>query len=119
MSACSRCRITEDSLVREDREGSGPAFAWDDVLLRPRRHPLSAPLQRGVHLLPPPVPAALSGRLATPLPRGRGYGFTTFCVGNGAGEVVPLGRWRVICGKGPLNPYTWPRTFWFQPVSTL
>jgi len=30
---------------------------------------------------------------------------------------VLLGRWRDICGRGPLSPGTWPRTVWFRPDS--
>ena len=34
-------------------------------------------------------------------------------------QVVPLCRWPDICGRGPLTPHTWPRTFWSKPISTF
>jgi hypothetical protein len=81
--------------------------------------PLSALLPGGFRLLPRPLPAVPSARLTAHFPLRGGYGFTTFRRRNRAGSVVPRGRWRVLCGRGPLNPGTWPLPFWFKPISSF
>jgi hypothetical protein len=52
-------------------EGSLPGFPWG-------LQPLSGPLQAGLRLLPPPLPAALSAHLTMRFPLREGYGLTTF-----------------------------------------
>ena len=32
---------------------------------------------------------------------------------------MPLSRWRLIRGGETLTPRTWPRTFWFKPISSF
>ena len=68
-----------DRLVKFSRderpEGSQPAFAWGDVA---EAQPLSAPLQSGVRLLPPPLPALRWARLAACFPDWAQDGLTTF-----------------------------------------
>jgi hypothetical protein len=55
---------------------------WGDVA---DAQPLSAPLQRGLRLLPHPLPAAPTGRLATSLPGGQDNGLTMFRINTRAG----------------------------------
>src|SRR5262249_36486560 len=51
-----------------------------------RLPPLSGPLQTGIRLLPPPLPAAPSAGLAVGFPLREDYGLTTFRGGNGVGR---------------------------------
>src|SRR5262249_30358635 len=69
--------VGQGSLVTEDQREVCPLARG---VMLPEAQPLSAPLQDGLRLFPPPLPAALSGRLTTPLAaRGQqGNGLTTF-----------------------------------------
>ena len=83
--------------------------------------PLSGPLPVGLRFLPPPVPAALSGHLTTPLAvQGQqGNGLTTFRRWNGRGWFRP----RLFAGGAPSAPGEFgapgpdPMPFWPKPDS--
>jgi hypothetical protein len=82
--------------------------------------PLSSPLQVGIRLLPPPLPAAPSVGLAACLPpQGRATGLPR------SADVTERVRSCLWAGGAPsaagerCSPSTWPRTFWSRPVSTL
>src|SRR5712691_11626303 len=94
-------------LVRYSRDerpdGSQPAFAWGPV---PRRaQPLSHLLPMGIRLLRPPLPAALSARLAARFPWREHDGLTKFRLRNRMGEALPIHRW---CSM-PMSRDTSPR----------
>src|SRR5262245_15557424 len=110
--SCCHLLVPFGQLVRVSRdgrpEGSQPACAVRGTT------PLSAPLPGGRCFLPPPLPAPPSAPLAICFAVRGGCGFPPFRRRLGVGKVVPLGRWRVICGRGPLSPGTWPRTLLVQ-----
>jgi len=81
-----------------------------------RLQPLSTPLQGGLRFLPDPLRAVPSAPLRAAFPCGRTTRLPRFVSSICVGWVVPLRRWRDICGRGQNSPYTWPRTFWFKPV---
>jgi hypothetical protein len=55
-------------------------------------------------LLPHPTPAALSAPLAVRFPLREDNEVSSFTFWISGGRVVPLGRWRVIRGRGTLKP---------------
>jgi hypothetical protein len=63
--------VSHGSLVTEDRREGSPLAGG--VMFQP----LSGPLQAGLRLLPAPLPAAPSARLAARFPLRGGYGLTT------------------------------------------
>ena len=73
-----------DAVIEAERpDGSQPAFAWGPV---PRRgEPLSHLLPMGIRLLRPPLPAALSARLAARFPWREHDGLTKFRLRNRMG----------------------------------
>src|SRR5262245_15233886 len=78
------------NLSREERpEGSLLAFARSDVA---RAQLLSIPLQDGLRLLPPPVPAVPWARLTGCLPHGKNDGLTVFRFCASVGKVRPFRR---------------------------
>src|SRR5262249_20209474 len=97
-------------------EGSRPGFPAGPT-------PLSGLLQVGVRFLPHPVPASLRRAWRLAVPRGRPLreddGLTPFLVWTGAGSVVPLDRWHVVCAGGTLSPRTWPPALWPALISIL
>jgi hypothetical protein len=107
--------VGRGSLVTEDRREVGALSGG--VMLQP----LSGPLPTGVGLLPNPLPAASSGRLAAPVPGvtpGRD-GFTTFRVRDRIGRC----GWCLYAG-GPTSArgeFGAPRPghvpFWSKPDS--
>src|SRR6516164_10358970 len=80
ISACLPESVGQGSLVMKDQREVCRLSPWSDVAARAQL--LSAPLQDGLRLLPPPLPAAPSARLAACFPIrlscGRYDGLTTF-----------------------------------------
>src|ERR1700738_2238026 len=72
--------VGQDSLVTKDQREVCRLSPWGDVAAKAQ--PLSAPLQSGFRLLPPPLPAGSSAPLAVcfpgPLPVQGDDGLTTF-----------------------------------------
>src|SRR5205809_7463543 len=72
--------VGQDSLVTKDQREVCRLSPWGDVAAEAQ--PLSAPLQNGLRLLPPPLPAAPLARLAVCFPSGLPHwgddGLTTF-----------------------------------------
>jgi len=101
---------------RADLSATLPDAGWLSVLVHPHLgevcplsremmlQSLSGRLQTGVRFLPDPLPAAPSACLAAHFPLREGYGLTMFRIDTPVGQVVPLDRWRVICGRGELSP---------------
>ena len=87
--------------------------------------PLSDPLQIGLRLLPPPLPAASSASLASCFPVRQllvlpgDYGLTTFRRCTRVVEVASLRRRLAICAGGVRRLRTWPRTVLVQAVQQL
>src|SRR6266705_592615 len=69
MSALLPKPVGRGFLVTEDQREVGRLSPWDDVAFLAQ--PLSGPLQTGVGLLPPPVPAAPPAPLAVRFPAAR------------------------------------------------
>src|SRR5712692_2558510 len=68
ISACLPESVGQGSLVTKDQREVGRLSPWGDVAAEAQ--PLSAPLQSGFRLLPPPLPAAPSAALASRFPNG-------------------------------------------------
>src|SRR5437870_6928437 len=66
ISACLPESVGQDSLVTKDQREVCRLSPWGD--LAAEAQPLSAPLQNGIRLLPPPLPAAPKAPLAVRFP---------------------------------------------------
>ena len=102
------CRFTRlGQRCRDGRpDGSGHGFRRRACFI-----PVSAPLQRGLRFLHPPLPAATSGRLAASLPAsGRNDGLTEFHMNNTTGLGAACSP--VVCATAPAHTSgTGPTTY--------
>jgi hypothetical protein len=134
ISACLPESVGRGSLVTEDLREVSPLSRRRDVILHRKAGPAApsrpTPLRGGLtlypthyrsafasSLVPSPLPRQLPLRVT--FPRGEATGLLRSPSRSLRGEVVPLGRWRVIRDGGRCNPRTWPRTFWSEPDSIL
>ena len=116
------CSVPRSQLFRRSRaetpEGSQPAFAWDDFARGLNPYPLGyrAAFASSLILYPPSHrqppcggPTPRGGRRAYHVLR-MNHGWFRLCLSAG-GPTATAGEGRTPC--------TWPRTFWFKPLSAF
>ena len=115
--ACPLKRLARFS--RDERpEGSRPAFAWGDLAQGLNPSPSDYRMAFAFSLILYPPTHRL--HLAVGLPRKEDDGLTTFhgCITDGVGSASsPVAR-MTTTGDG-RSLCTWPRTFWFKPLSAF
>ena len=120
-ASCCHLLCLPSQLFRRSRaetpEGSRPAFAWSDLTRGLNPYPLDyrAAFASSLILYPPfhqhPLRWAYpkGGRRAYHVPR-MNHGWFRLCLSAGGHDDD---------GRGREIPCTWPRTFWFKPVSAF
>ena len=90
-----------------------------EVMSPEAAQPLSDPLQIGIRLLPPPIPAVPWTTLASRFPLREDDGVTTFRRCTEVGKVAALRRWLDICAGriGSVRP--WPHAVLAQACQHL
>ena len=120
---CRHLLCLPSQLFRRSRaetpEGSQPAFAGGD--LARRLNPYPSDYRSGIRFLPPPLPAVPSAtalRRAYPEGRTTGLPRSTDVSSDGLGSACSPVAPTATAGEGGY-PCTWPRTFWFKPISAF
>ena len=121
-ASCRHLLCLPSQLLRcsraETPEGSQPAFAWSD--LTRALNPYPSGYWTAFASSPSSTRRPIGNLLAEGLPREEDDGLTTFhgCTTDGLGSSSPPVAPTATAGEG-RHPCTWPRTFWFKPLSAF